>query len=66
MSDGIPFRSRHPLQWQIVLVNPALLKAAQHVLRSTGPSQAIEEALRIVIHGRSPGQHRRRHTAVLH
>jgi hypothetical protein len=66
MSDGIPFRSRHPLQWQIVLVNPALLKAAQKTLRASGPSHAIEEALRLVISGRPPGSRRRRQTAALH
>ena len=49
MSDGIPFRSRHGLQWQIVLVDPALLKAAQTRLRASGPSHAIEEALKAVL-----------------
>jgi hypothetical protein len=54
MSDGIPFRSRHALQWQIVLVDPALLRAAQHRLRATGPSHAIEQALRQVLTDRRP------------
>ena len=49
MSDGIPFRSRHGLQWQIVLVDPTLLKAAQRRLRASGPSHAIEEALKRVV-----------------
>ncbi len=66
MSDGIPFRSRHPLQWQIVLVNPALLKAAQKALSATGPSHAIEEALRLVISGRSSRNPRRRQATILH
>jgi hypothetical protein len=66
MSEGIPFRSRHSLQWQIVLVNPALLRAAQRALRATGPSHAIEEALRLVISGRSSRQHRRTQTPALH
>ena len=52
MNDGVPFRSRHRLQWQIVLVNPRLLKAVQRRLRSTGPSHAIEESLRLAL-GRS-------------
>lgn len=54
MSDGIPFRSRHGLQWQIVLVDPALLKAAQRRLRASGPSHAIDEALMLVL-GLPPG-----------
>lgn len=53
MNEGIPFRSRHRLQWQIVLVNPRLLKAVQRRFRSSGPSHAIEEALRLAL-GSSP------------
>lgn len=49
MHEGIPFRSRHRLQWQIVLVNPRLLKAVQRRLQSSGPSHAIEEALRLAL-----------------
>ena len=66
MSDGIPLRSRHPLQWQIVLVNPTLLKAAQKQLRASGPSHAIEEALRLALRTRTPGPSRRRHPTPLH
>ncbi|MBC7843147.1 MAG: hypothetical protein H7099_12580 [Gemmatimonadaceae bacterium] len=49
MSDGVPFKSRHGLQWQIVLVDPRLLRAAQRQLRASGPSHAIEEALRLAL-----------------
>ncbi len=49
MSDGIPFKSRHGLQWQLVLVCPSLLRAAQRRLRASGPSHAIEEALRLAL-----------------
>ena len=66
MSDGIPLRSRHSLQWQIVLVNPALLKAAQRRLRASGPSHAIEEALRLAIRDRLPAPQKRRQSASLH
>lgn len=66
MSDGIPFRSRHSLQWQIVLVNPALLKAAQRCLRASGPSHAIEEALRLAIRDRPMATQKRRQSASLH
>ncbi len=62
MSDGIPFRSRHGLQWQIVLIDPALLKAAQRRLRASGPSHAIEEALRVVV-GDSARRELPRHNA---
>ena len=55
MSAGIPFRSRHALQWQIVLVNPVLLRAVQRQLRATGPSHAIEEALRLALES-NPGR----------
>jgi hypothetical protein len=37
------------MQWQLVLVNPALLRAAQRRLRASGPSHAIEEALRLAL-----------------
>ena len=47
MSDRPSFRSRPALQWQLVLVNPTLLRAAQRRLRASGPSHAIEEALRL-------------------
>ncbi|MDZ7630029.1 MAG: hypothetical protein U5K74_01410 [Gemmatimonadaceae bacterium] len=66
MNDPIPFRSRHPLQWQIVLVNPKLLKAAQRRLGCAGPSHTIEEALRLAL-GRT--RHRpseRRKPVVIH
>ena len=66
MSDGIPFRSRHSLQWQIVLVNPTLLKAAQRCLRASGPSHAIEEALRLAIRDRPMATQKRRQSASLH
>ena len=46
MAGGIPFRSRHGLQWQLVLVDPRLLHRVQRRLGATGPSHAIEEALR--------------------
>jgi hypothetical protein len=66
MRDGAPFKSRPGLQWQIVLVNPALLRAAQRRLRATGPSHAIEEALRIALGNRpaeqtAPGRPHRIH-----
>jgi hypothetical protein len=49
MSEGIPFRSRHDLEWQIVLVNPRLLRAVQRRLQSSGPSHAIELALELAL-----------------
>ncbi len=49
MSAGIPFKSRHGLQWQLVLVSPSLLRAAQRRLHASGPSHAIEEALRLAL-----------------
>lgn len=49
MAGGIPFRSRHGLQWQLVLVDPRLLTAAQSRLDASGPSHAIEEALRLAL-----------------
>ena len=49
MAGGIPFPSRHGLQWQLVLVDPRLLQAAQQILSATGPSHAIEEALRLAV-----------------
>ena len=60
MADGIPFKSRHALQWQIVLVDPSLLRAAQRQFGATGPSHAIEEALRIALsaHKAQPGKRR--------
>jgi hypothetical protein len=61
MSDGIPFKSRHGLQWQLVLVSPTLLRAAQRRLRASGPSHAIEEALRLALaHERDPSRDRTR------
>ncbi len=66
MSDGIPFRSRHGLQWQIVLVDPALLKAAQRRLRASGPSHAIEEALKVVLGGAASREVYRREARRLH
>jgi len=47
MAGGIPFRSRHGLEWQLVLVDPRLLRRVQWRLGATGPSHAIEEALRL-------------------
>jgi hypothetical protein len=49
MNEGVPFRARPGLQWQIVLVNPRLLRAAQRRLRASGPSHAIEEALKLAL-----------------
>ncbi len=49
MAGGIPFPSRHGLRWQLVLVDPRLLTAAQARLSATGPSHAIEEALRLAL-----------------
>lgn len=66
MTDGIPFRSRHALQWQIVLVNPRLLRAVQRQLRASGPSHAIEEALRLVLEHRPLVPVGRRSSAPLH
>jgi hypothetical protein len=54
MRDGIPFKSRPSLQWQIVLVNPMLLRQAQRRLRVSGPSEAIEHALEIALGRRQP------------
>ncbi len=66
MSDGIPFRSRHGLQWQIVLVDPVLLKAAQRRLRASGPSHAIEEALKAALGVPDPHESARRSARRLH
>jgi hypothetical protein len=68
MSDGIPFKSRHGLQWQLVLVSPTLLRAAQRRLRASGPSHAIEEALRLALAlERDPSRDRtRRHPPSIH
>jgi hypothetical protein len=60
MSDGMPFPSRHGLQWQIVLVDPRLLSAAQRHLRASGPSHAIEEALKAVLGASALGEAPRR------
>ena len=61
MSDGIPFKSRYGLQWQLVLVSPGLLRAAQRRLRASGPSHAIEEALRLAVFpGHDPRRERTR------
>ena len=49
MHKGIPFKSRHQLQWQLVLVNPVLLDRAQRRLRASGPSHAIERALELAM-----------------
>lgn len=54
MAGGIPFRSRHGLQWQLVLVDPRLLSAAQARLAASGPSHAIEEALRLAVRSAPP------------
>ncbi len=66
MSAGIPFRSRHGLQWQIVLVDPVLLKAAQRRLQASGPSHAIEEALKAVLGVPEPRELDRRSARRLH
>ncbi len=66
MKDGIPFRSRHLLQWQIVLVNPKLLKAAQRRLRCAGPSQTIDEALRLAMGRQRPSSPERRRATIIH
>jgi hypothetical protein len=60
MRDGISFPSRHGLHWQLVLIDPRLLHAAQRRLQSTGPSHTIEEALRIVLGERPPVRPERR------
>ena len=60
MSDGMPFPSRHGLQWQIVLVDPTLLRAAQRHLGASGPSHAIEEALKAVLDSSALGHAQRR------
>jgi hypothetical protein len=49
MTRRIPFPSRHGLEWQLVLVDPRLLRAAQDRLSASGPSHAIEEALRLAV-----------------
>ncbi len=54
MAGGIPFPSRHGLQWQLVLVDTRLLRVAQERLSATGPSHAIEEALRLALHSAPP------------
>lgn len=48
MRRGIPFRSRFALEWQLVLVDPQLLRRAERLLRATGPSDAIDRALQLV------------------
>ena len=54
MPGGIPFPSRHGLQWQLVLLDPRLVSAAQARLAATGPSHAIEEALRLALRTTAP------------
>jgi len=49
MACRIPFPSKHGLQWALVLVDPRLLDAAQARLAASGPSHAIEEALRLAV-----------------
>jgi hypothetical protein len=49
MRDDVPTGPRPGMQWQIVLVNPRLLKAAQRRLGASGPSHAIEQALKFVL-----------------
>jgi hypothetical protein len=66
MSEGIPFKSRHALQWQIVLVDPRLLRAVQRQLRVSGPSHAIEEALRLALRALPAIQPKRRPPRRLH
>ena len=44
-----PFPARHGLQWKLVLIDPRLLRAAQDRLSASGPSHAIEEALRLAV-----------------
>ena len=66
MSDGMPFPSRHGLQWQLVLVDPTLLRAAQRHLRASGPSHAIEEALKAVLSASAPCEAQRRAGRRLH
>jgi hypothetical protein len=54
MARRIPFPSRHGLEWQLVLVDPRLLRAAQEQLSASGPSHAIEEALRLAVRAAPP------------
>lgn len=54
MAGGIPFPSRHGLRWQLVLLDPRLLTAAQLRLAASGPSHAIEEALRLALRSAPP------------
>ena len=54
MAGGIPFPSRHGLQWQLVLVDPGLLRVVQERLEASGPSHAIEEALRLAVRTTPP------------
>lgn len=54
MAGRIPFPSRHGLQWQLVLLDPRLLTEAQERLSATGPSHAIEEALRLAVRAAPP------------
>ena len=54
MAGRITFPSRHGLQWQLVLVDPRLLRAAQDELAASGPSHAIEEALRLAVRAAPP------------
>ena len=54
MARRFTFPSRHGLQWQLVLVDPCLLRAAQDQLSASGPSHAIEEALRLAVRAASP------------
>ena len=62
MPHGIPFRSRHQLEWQLVLVDPRLLEAAQAHLSASGPSHAIEHALKLAVQESQSGDASRPNT----
>lgn len=49
MDDPRSRRRRQPLHWQVVCVDPQLLHQAQAALGASGPSDAIERALRQVV-----------------
>jgi hypothetical protein len=44
-----PHRINSRLHWQVVCLDPTLLGQAQAALRATGPSDAIERALKLAV-----------------
>jgi hypothetical protein len=48
MSERHP-RGARRLHWQVICLDPQLLQHAQAVLRASGPSDAIERALRLAV-----------------